>query len=99
MKYEACHQAIFVPAINKANNNVHHFLDKRIFLYKRGPQNEQVNSFGELNSQAGDGVFFVWNWEETMSLGAWGNPQGGIQHINSAEDDQRNYDFSNDGRD
>ena len=69
MDYEACHQAIFMPAINKANHDVHRFLDKCDFLYKRGPQNEQVNSFGELNSCAGDGGFFVWNWEEQWPLG------------------------------
>ena len=99
MDYEACHQAIFMPAINKANHNVHRFLDERGFLYKRGPQNEQVNSCGELKGRAGDGGFFVWNWEGTMALGARGNPQGGIQRINSADYDQRNYDFGNDGRD
>jgi hypothetical protein len=61
MDYEACHQAIFVLDINKANHEVHSFLDERGFLYKRGPHNEQVNSFGEQNSRAGDGGFFVWN--------------------------------------
>ena len=77
MDYEACHQAIFVPAINKVNHNVHRFLDKRGFLYKRGPQNEQVNSFGELNSRAGDGGFFVWNWEEQWPLGPGAIPGKG----------------------
>jgi hypothetical protein len=61
MDYEAYHQAIFVLAINKANHDVHSFLDERGFLYKCGPPNEQVNSFGEQNSRAGDGGFFVWN--------------------------------------
>ena len=75
------------------------FLRNAVCLYKHGPQNEQVNSFGELNSRAGDGGFFVWNWEETMALGARGNPRGGKRRINSAGDDQRNYDFGDDGRD
>ena len=75
------------------------FLTNAFFLYKCGPHNEQVNSIGELNSRADDGGFFGWNWEETMALGAQGNPQGGIRRINSADGNQRNYDFGNDGRD
>jgi hypothetical protein len=67
------------------------FLMHAVFLYKYGPHNKQDNSFGELNSRAGDGGFFVWNWEETMALGARGNPRGGIQRVNLANNDQRNY--------
>ena len=34
-----------------------------------------------------------------MALGARGDPWGGIRRINLADDDQRNYDFGNNGRD
>jgi hypothetical protein len=34
-----------------------------------------------------------------MALGARGNPREGIRRINLADNDQRNYDFGDDGRD